>query len=267
VPRPVLQSANPAEAGRIGDYAVVIPAYNERATIAGIVERALACAHTVIVVDDGSTDGTADALASCSVTLIRNDRNGGKGHSLWCGMQHALSLGMAGVVTLDGDGQHAPEDIPRLVAMARSHPRDIVVGARLLGRECAPRSRRCANRVADFWIGWAAGQRLADSQSGFRVYPSTLLERVRIRHDAARSFVFESEFLIAAARLDARVRNVPVATIYPHHARASHFRGLRDITRITRMVAWHILRRGFHPAGLYRSVFSRDEALSVNGVR
>jgi hypothetical protein len=251
VPRTVLQSANSAEAGAIDDYAVVIPAYNECATIRGIVERALACARTVIVVDDGSTD-----------------RNCGKGHSLWRGMQHALSLGLAGVVTLDADGQHAPEDIARLVAMARSHPRDIVVGARLLARETAPRSRRFANRAADFGIGWAAGQRLADSQSGFRVYPSSLLQRIDIAHDATRSFVFESEFLIAAARLGARCRNVPILTRYPNGARASHFHGARDVVRITRMVAWHLLRRGLHPAGLYRSMFSRErERWSAGGVR
>ena len=258
--RPVLQSANPREDGRIREYAVVIPAYNERPTIAGIVERALIHARTVIVVDDGSTDGTAEALAPYPVTVIRNDRNAGKGHSLWRGMQHALTLGLAGVVTLDGDGQHAPDDIPRLVDMARSHPRDIVVGARLLARETAPRSRRWANRAADFGIGWAAGQALADSQSGFRAYPAALLQRVDIPHDPGRGFVFESEFLILAAALGARIHNVPILTLYPRDARASHFRGVRDVIGICLMVGWHLLRRGFHPAGLYRSISSSDRA-------
>lgn len=246
------------------DYAVVIPAYNERATIADIVERALAQATTVIVVDDGSMDGTSEVLAGQPVTVIRNERNSGKGHSLWRGMQHALALGLAGIVTLDGDGQHAPEDISPLVQMAREHPADIIVGARLVARKTAPRSRRWANRVADFGIGWVAGQRIVDSQSGFRVYPAPLLQRIEVKHDATRGFVFESEILIAAARLGVRIRSVAVMMRYPEGARPSHFRGVRDIARITRMGVWQLLRRGMHPAGLYRSLFSATGSVRVS---
>jgi hypothetical protein len=253
VARPVLQSA------RIRDYAVVIPAYNERLAIAGIVERALEQAQIVIVVDDGSTDGTAEVLAALPVTLIRNAGNCGKAHSLWRGMQHALSLDVAGVVTLDADGQHGPEDIPRLVELARAHPRDIIVGARVLAREAAPRLRRFANRAADFGIGWAAGQRVADSQSGFRVYPAAVLQSVDIPHHPGRGFVFESEYLILAGGRGVHIRHVPILTLYTNDARASHFRSVRDVTRICLMVAWHLLRQGFHPAGLRRSRSSAGE--------
>jgi glycosyltransferase involved in cell wall biosynthesis len=235
---PVLQSTcSPA---RVTDYAVVLPAFNEEATIAGIADRALAQAGTVIVVDDGSTDGTAAALADRPVILLRNERNAGKGHSLWRGMQHARSLGVAGIITLDADGQHAPEDIPQLIAVAREHPRDIVIGARLLAQESAPRSRLIANRCADWGITRAAGQPIADSQSGFRVYPSWLFDRLDVRHDRSRGFVFESETLIRAARLGARVHHVPVMTRFPAGARASHFR-VRDVTRICLMVAWYLV--------------------------
>jgi glycosyltransferase involved in cell wall biosynthesis len=238
-------------------YAVVIPAYNEAATIADVVARAARQAGPVIVVDDGSTDGTAAALAGLPATVLRNDRNLGKGGTLWRGMHHALALGVAGVVTLDGDGQHAPEEIPRLLAAARAHPGEIIVGARLLGREAAPRARYLANRFADFWIGWAAGQRLADSQSGFRVYPAALLRTIELKHGPTRGFVFESEILIAAARLGFPSRAVPVSALYPKAARASHFRPVRDIARITRMVAWKLLSRGMNPAGLRRVLARR----------
>jgi glycosyltransferase involved in cell wall biosynthesis len=238
-------------------YAVVIPACNEAATIAEVAARAAAVASTVIVVDDGSTDGTHAAVAGLPVVLLRNARNLGKGASLWRGMQHALALGADGAVTLDGDGQHAPEDLPRLVRVARAHPDDIVVGARLIGREAAPRARRAANRVADFWIGWAAGQPLDDSQSGFRVYPAALLRRLEVKHGPGRGFVFESEALIAAARLGARIRSVAIAAVYPRGARPSHFRPVVDIARIACMVAWQLLRRGMYPAGLYRSLARR----------
>ena len=238
-------------------YAVIIPAYNESATIADVAARAAAQVDLVIVVDDGSADGTSAALAGLPVTVLRNDRNRGKGDSLWRGMQHALALGAAGVVTLDGDGQHAPEDIPRLLAVARAHPDEIVVGARLLGREAAPRARYLANRFADFWIGWAAGQPLADSQSGFRAYPARLLERVAVKLGPARGFVFEAEILIAAARRGVPSRAVPIAALYPPCARPSHFRPVLDIVRITRMVAWQLLSRGMNPAGLCRVLARR----------
>jgi len=246
-------------------YPVVIPARNESASIADIAARALRVAATVIVVDDGSTDGTHERLAGLPVVLLRNDRNRGKGASLWRGMQHALTLGADGVVTLDGDGQHMPEDVPRLVRVARAHPADLVVGARLVGRASAPRARRAANRVADFFVGWAAGQPLDDSQSGFRVYPAALLRRLAPKHDARRGFVFESEVLIAAAGLGAQVRSVAIASVYPANARPSHFRPVRDIAYISRMVAWQLLRRGLHPAGLWRSLAGRsaDDAVAA----
>jgi glycosyltransferase involved in cell wall biosynthesis len=240
--------------GRGHGYAVVIPAYNEAATIAGLAARAAAVAPTVIVVDDGSTDGTQERVAGLPVTLLRNERNLGKGASLWRGMQHALALGAGGVVTLDADGQHAPEDIPRLVRAARAHPDDLVIGARLVGREGGPRARQIANRAADFFIGWAAGQPLDDSQSGFRVYPAGLLRRLDVKHGPGRGFVFESDALIAAARRGVRIRSVPIAAVYPRNARPSHFRPVVDIARISRMILWHLVSRGLTPAGLYRSL-------------
>ena len=244
-------------------YAIVIPARNEAATIADVAARASAVAASVIVVDDGSTDGTHERVAGFPVVLLRNERNLGKAATLWRGMEHALALGAAGVVTLDGDGQHAPEDIPRLVQVARAHPEDIVIGARLVGRAGAPRARRAANRVADFFIGWAAGQPLDDSQSGFRVYPASLLRRLEVKHGPGRGFVFESEALIAAGRLGVKIRSVAIAAVYPPGARPSHFRPVVDIARISRMILWHLVRRGMSPAGLYRSLARRAAKESV----
>jgi len=235
-------------------YAIVIPACNEAATIRDVVARATAVAATVIVVDDGSSDGTRERVAGLPVTLLRNQRNLGKGASLWRGMQHALALGVAGVVTLDGDGQHAPEDVPRLLRVARAHPDDLVIGARLAGGRGAPRARRAANRVADFFIGWAAGQPLDDSQSGFRVYPAALLRRLDVKHGPGRGFVFESDALIVAARRGVRVRSVAIAAVYPPNARPSHFRPVVDIARISRTILWHLVSQGLAPAGLVRSL-------------
>lgn len=233
-------------------YAVVIPAYNEAATVRDLAARALAYCPRVIVVDDGSTDGTAPALAGLGVSLLRHDANRGKAAALWSGIQQALAQAAAGVITLDGDGQHAPEDIPRLIAVAQRHPDRVIVGARRADRSQAPLSRYCANRFADFWLSWTCGQRLTDSQSGFRLYPAGLFRGLTLDHDKAHGFVFESEILIEAARFGHRCVMVPIAALYWARARASHFRQL-DTLRIIRMVAWKLLSRGLYPQGFYRA--------------
>jgi glycosyltransferase involved in cell wall biosynthesis len=238
-------------------FAVVIPAHNEASTIRLVVMRALRYAERVIVVDDGSTDGTADTLQGMPVTLLVNERNQGKAASLWRGMQHALSLGVEAVVTLDADGQHDPADIPRLVGASRRSPRKIVIGARLADRDKIPPLRYFANRFANFWIAWAAGYPIEDSQSGFRVYPAALLARVRVPHGPSKGFVFESEILIEASRLGYESVPVRVAAIYPLEGRPSHFRQFVDVERIVRMVTVKLLSRGLHPLGLVRSLRQR----------
>lgn len=243
-------------------YWVVIPAYNEVATIRDVASRALRQIKNVIVVDDGSTDGTAEALSGLPVAILRNPTNCGKAASLWRGFQQALAAGASAVVTLDGDGQHAPEEIPRLLAQAASYPHDVIIGARRRDQRRAAFLRYLANRVADFWISWAAGHSFADSQSGFRVYPSTLLSHVKIAHGTTRSFVFESEILIEAARSGHRSLAVPIEALRHSGARASHFRPVLDIARITGMVGWKLMSRGMHPFGLYRSLFGQIPGLS-----
>ena len=138
----------------VGIYAVVIPAYNEAATLRSVAQRALAFSSCVIIVDDGSTDDSAARVDDLPVVLLRNAVNQGKAASLWQGMQHALHLGADAIITLDADGQHAPEDIPALIGAGRSHPRHIIIGARLRDPASIPASRYIANRIANFWISW-----------------------------------------------------------------------------------------------------------------
>lgn len=233
-------------------FTVVIPAFNEAATIRDVASRARAQCARVIVVDDGSQDGTSAALAGLDLTVLRNEQNLGKAGSLWRGAQHALATGVDAIVTLDGDGQHRPEDIPRVLAAAEAHPGQIVIASRLQHRENAPALRLFANRMANFWISWAAGYFIADSQSGFRLYPATLLRHLDVDHTRAHSFVFESEILILAAWRG--VRSVPVAieSLYFKAARASHYRATRDTLLIIRMVAWRLIMRLMNLPGLVR---------------
>jgi glycosyltransferase involved in cell wall biosynthesis len=233
---------------------VVIPAYNEAATIRELAERTLKFVADVVVVDDGSADGTGERLQDLPVTVLRNARNLGKAASLWRGFEHALSHGAQWVVTLDGDGQHHPEDIPRLLNLAERSPQCIVIGARLHDKKNFPARRYYANQFARFWISWAAGYPIADTQSGFRVYPAALFAKLARRDVAWNGFVFESEVLIAAGALGVQSVAVAIPGIYPKVARPSHFRPVADIARIVIMVAGRLLRRGMHPMGLWRSL-------------
>ena len=235
-------------------YAVVIPAYNEAATSREVATRALASVATVIVVDDSSTDGTASALDGVAVQVLRNAKNLGKAGSLWRGFEQALATGASAVITLDADGQHRPEDIPRLIAAYERNPRSLVVASRPQKRKHAPAQRYYANRFADFWIGWAAGVPVFDSQSGFRLYPADFLRSIEIGHSRAASFVFESEILITAGRTGWKIVSAPVPALYFPGGRRSHFRPVVDIVRIVRMVAWKLISRGMYPRGLIKSL-------------
>ena len=236
------------------DVVALIPACNEAATIRDLAERTLKVVPNVVVVEDGSTDATAAQIEDLPVALLRNHRNLGKSASLWKGFEYALGRGARYVVTLDGDGQHRPEDIRRLMAAAERFPGSIVIGARLHDRKNFPLQRYYANQFARFWISWAAGYPIADTQSGFRVYPAALLARLGRREVSRARFVLESEILIAAGRRGVRSVAVPIPGIYPAHARPSHFRPVRDIARIAVMVAGRLLMRGMYPSGLWRSL-------------
>jgi glycosyltransferase involved in cell wall biosynthesis len=230
----------------------VIPAYNEARTIREVATRALRFLPNLIVVNDGSSDGTLEELGGLPVTLISNPVNLGKGASLARGFAIALAEGADAIVTLDADAQHCPEDIPRLVDAAQAHPGRIVIGARLWDREKVPPLRYFGNRFANFWVAWAAGFPVADSQSGFRLYPAALLRNVSV-NPAAR-FAFESEILIEAGRAGVRTTAVPIAALYPANARPSHYRNAVDTARIVRMVAWKLVSRGLYVPGLLRSL-------------
>jgi len=232
----------------------VIPAYNEAATIREVATRTLRFLPELIVVDDGSTDATRKELLGLPLTVISNPANLGKGASLWRGFALALADGADAVITLDGDAQHRPEDIPRLVAAAQAHPGRIIIGARLWDREKVPPLRYFGNRFANFWVAWAAGFPVADSQSGFRLYPANALREVQVFHGPNARFAFESEILIEAGRAGVRSTAVPIAALYPPNARASHYRSTVDTARIVRMISWKLVSRGFDLPALVRSL-------------
>jgi len=234
--------------------AIVIPALDESATIRAIAKRALTVADVVVVVDDGSTDGTSASLDGLKVKVVRHERNLGKAASLWDGIQLALGEGADVVVTMDGDGQHRVDDVPRLLRALAAHPDSVAIGARVRCHEPMPKARRFANRFADFWVSWAAGHRVLDSQSGQRAYPAALLRGLALPHGPSRAFTLESELVIEASRRGYRTVAVPIDALYGKSARPSHFRPWRDISRIVAMIAGRLVRGGLCLPGLANSL-------------
>ncbi|HEX6727353.1 MAG TPA: glycosyltransferase family 2 protein [Nitrospira sp.] len=245
----------------MSNYWVVIPSYNEAATVREVAARARRQCPNVIVVDDGSVDGTVQALVGLDVTVLRNDENRGKAGSLTRGFNHALIRGAAGVMTLDADGQHAPEEIPSFLEQTVQYPAAFIIGARQRDQRRTLFWRYAANRIADFWIGWAAGISIEDSQSGFRLYPARLLRTVTIPHGRQESFVYESEILIEAGRQGFDFRSVVVSVSPRSGPSPSHFHPLFDIAKIVRMVAWKLVSRGLYLRGLYRICFKRMKSI------
>lgn len=252
------------QAGETNTIALVIPAYNEAASLRQVASAALAQHSWVIVVDDGSTDATAKCVGDLPLTLLRLPHNQGKATALWRGMEHALQHGATAVMTMDADGQHRAEDIPRLLDASQAHPDSLIIGSRMHDRGQFPVSRYLANRFANFWVAWAAGYPLSDSQSGFRVYPASLLRAYQAACHQIYGFVFESEVIIEAGRRGYAPLAVPIPAIYIASARKSHFRPVLDILRITRMVALKLLQRGLCPACLWRSLRSPQTHPSEN---
>ena len=227
--------------------AVVIPALNEALRIRGVVEGALLECDRVIVVDDGSDDDTVAQLADLPVTLLRHARRMGKGASLRDGFREALRQGARAVLSMDGDGQHAASDIPRLLEAANRHPGCVVIGARLRKRSQQPLYRRLANEFGDWGIAWGTGYQVADSQSGQRLYPAAV---AALDDVPGEDFVFEAQILISASRrLGTRCVSVPIESRYKsvhsgEQFRASHFRPLRDLWRITSHIVLQAVRHG-----------------------
>lgn len=222
--------------------AVVIPALNEERAIRGVIQSVLAICPNVILVDDGSTDATLERVADLPITVIRHATPLGKGQGLRDGFRKARELGFDAVVAMDGDGQHLASDIPRLLAAARRYPEHVVIGARIRNRENQPPARRRANDLADWGISWGCGVPVADTQSGQRYYPLGALELADLEAD---DFVFEAALLIAAAR-DKKlgIVSVPIESRYHGEFRLSHFRPVRDVTRITLYTVGRVIRYG-----------------------
>ena len=204
----------------------LIPAYNEAPHVAAIARGAARYVAEVVVIDDGSTDGTHEQAARAGVTCLRLPRNRGKAAALRAGLEYAQAGGFTHVLTLDGDGQHLPEDIPSLLDAGAA---DLVIGARGFDRAGMPRSRYFSNTMGSKVASWLVGCEIRDSQSGFRLFRLERLRGMRLR---SRSYEFEMELLIKLARGGCTIAHAPVRAVYHDGQARSKMHPVRDTVRI-----------------------------------
>jgi glycosyltransferase involved in cell wall biosynthesis len=211
-----------------GTLAVAIPAYMAAATVGNVIRRTLALNVPVIVVDDGSIDGTGDVARACGVTVLVHPVNEGKGRALKTAFDHLFGQGYDAVVTIDADGQHPPEELPKLLSAWRDGA-DLVLGTRHHLYGAMGRVRRASNGTSSWLISQVAGAELPDCQTGFRLYTRRLIEAIGFPEPR---FEAESAVLVRAVRKGFRVVGVPVRLDKADGRATSHYRPIVDSLRI-----------------------------------
>lgn len=217
---------------------VVIPIYNECETIGFIVDSLRRKGFDVYVVNDGSTDESEIIAQDRGAVVISSEHKTGKGASLVRGFDHVRDLGYDGVIAMDGDGQHDIEDIDKILRLAESQPRAIVNGTRMFNAKGMPFVRFMTNKFMSWLISWACGQKISDTQCGFRYISMEILRNIDL---CSTGYEIETELLMKACRKQYPVLSVPVRTIYS--SEKSKVRPVRDTIRFFRFFFQEVFRK------------------------
>ncbi len=206
----------------------LIPAFNEASHIGMVVEGAKQHVDTVVVIDDGSSDGTANVARAAGAICLESPTNRGKAAALRTGIAFARTRNFTHIITLDGDGQHLPEDIPAMLKAAQCGA-DLVIGARSFERARMPKARYYSNTIGSRLASALVGCRIQDSQSGFRLLK---LDKLRENSLRSRRYEFEMEVLIKMARSGCCIAHAPVQMVYDDGRARSKMKPVRDTIRI-----------------------------------
>ncbi|MCF8460287.1 MAG: DUF2062 domain-containing protein [Flavobacteriales bacterium] len=216
---------------------VIVPTYNNHKTVKRVIESVLEYTSDLIVVNDGATDETPEILKEFGdkISLISYSPNKGKGYALRMAFAKATELGYRYAITIDSDGQHFANDIPKFVEVHRSHPESVIMGARNLEAHGMAAKSSFANRFSNFWFRLQTGIFMPDTQTGFRLYP---LDKIKNLSLFTNRFEFEIEVIVKLAWRDVPFVSVPIQVKYDPNERVSHFRPGPDFTRISFLNAW-----------------------------
>ncbi|MBP1222110.1 DUF2062 domain-containing protein [Flavobacterium sp. 1355] len=211
-------------------FCVIVPTYNNHKTLKRVLDSVLEFTKNVIIVNDGSTDGTGEILNEYAyLTQIHHTKNLGKGMALRNGFKKAIELSFEYAITIDSDGQHFPSDIPNFIAEIQQQPNSLLIGSRNMAQENVPKKSSFGNKFSNFWFKFETGIKLSDTQSGFRLYPLKLIPKLFYTN----KFEFEIEVIVRSAWKGVVVKNIPIQILYDPAERVSHFRPFKDFTRIS----------------------------------
>jgi glycosyltransferase involved in cell wall biosynthesis len=243
---------------------VIIPTYNNAATLAAVIEDVAEYSDHIIVVNDGSTDDTVEiANRFPAVQFISYAKNVGKGWALRKAFTYASEKGYKYAITIDSDGQHFAKDMPAFINKLEEEPNAIIIGARNMGQASVPGGSSFGNKFSNFWFKVETGISSPDTQSGYRLYPLEPLKKMRF---ITRKYEFEIEVLVRAAWRGVKVISVPVTVYYaPAAERVSHFRPFKDFFRISILNTILVLISFLYikPRDLFRTLFSRKKMKKV----
>lgn len=212
---------------------VIIPTYNNDSTLENVIEEVLNYTDRIIIVNDGSTDKTAQKLEQYTeeVCIITHPRNAGKGRALRNGFRKALELGYKYAISIDSDGQHFASDLPVFLEALEKDNNALIIGARDMNQQNVPGKSSFGNKFSNFWFRVETGIKLTDTQSGYRLYP---LQKMCTLKYLTNKFEFEIEVIVKAAWDGITIKNIPIQVHYePGKKRISHFRPFRDFFRIS----------------------------------
>lgn len=239
---------------------VLIPTYNNSATLAAVISDVAQYTQRIIVVNDGSTDNTAVILGNFPfVQVVTQPVNRGKGLALRAGFDYAFRQGYEYVVSIDSDGQHFAKDLYKFLDKLEEAPNAIIIGARNMDQASVPGGSSFGNRFSNFWFKVETGIVMPDTQSGYRLYPLKPLQKISF---FTRRFEFEIEVLVRAAWKDIDIVSVPVTVYYaPKAIRVSHFRPIKDFTRIGILNTFLVIITLLYiiPRNFLRGLFSKKK--------
>lgn len=240
--------------------AVLIPTYNNASALAGVIEGVLGFTSNVIVVNDGSSDGTREVLEKFpGLRCIHFPENVGKGWALRKGFEAAAEAGYSYVITLDSDGQHAAKDLPAFLEEIEKRPDAIIIGARNMQQTDVPGKSSFGHKFSNFWFRVETGIKAPDTQSGYRLYP---VQRLKAMHWFTKKYEFEIEVIVRAAWKGIAINFVNIDVYYPPaEKRITHFRPFQDFSRISVLNTFLVIIAFLYikPRDFIRALFDRKK--------